>query len=57
MTEITGPKHFDGVLPQPQATAGFYRDITVLAVPNPGDGRLPGPEPLARPVIIACKRR
>ncbi len=41
-TEITGPKKFEGVLPQPHTTADYYRDITVLAFPSVGDDRLPG---------------
>ena len=40
-TDLTGPKRFDGRLPQPQADRGFYRDITVLAVPTPGGYRIP----------------
>jgi len=39
-TEIEGPAHFDGALPQPQVVAGFYRDITVLAFPKTGDYRI-----------------
>ena len=38
---ITGPKHYAGVLPRPQAKANFYREITVLAVPDTGNYRLP----------------
>jgi hypothetical protein len=34
-TAIEGPKQFDGVLPQPQAVANYYRDIAVLAFPTP----------------------
>lgn len=40
-TEITGPKHYEGDLPRPQATANFYREIAVLAVPAAEDYRLP----------------
>ncbi len=40
-TEVAGPQRFDGVLPQPQATAGFYRDIAVQAFPAVGDYRIP----------------
>ncbi len=39
-TQITGPKHFEGGLPRPQATANFYREIAVLAVPDLGNYRL-----------------
>jgi hypothetical protein len=41
-TNVEGPKHFKGTLPQPQAVAGYYRDITVLAFPTPGDFRIDG---------------
>jgi hypothetical protein len=34
-TTVEGSGKFDGVLPQPAAVAGYYRDITVLAVPVP----------------------
>ncbi len=40
-TQVEGPKTFDAVLPQPQKVARFYRDITVLAFPAPGDYRIP----------------
>jgi hypothetical protein len=33
-TNVAGPRHFEGGLAQPQATAGFYRDITVQAFPS-----------------------
>jgi hypothetical protein len=36
-TEVSGPKHFDGVLPQPQAVRNYYRDIAVFAFPTPQD--------------------
>jgi hypothetical protein len=36
-TAIEGPRHFEGALPQPEAVANFYRDITVLAFPTPAD--------------------
>ncbi len=39
-TDVEGPKHFDGVLPQPQAIAGYYRDIAVQAFPAPGPYRI-----------------
>ncbi|MCS7253839.1 MAG: glycosyl hydrolase [Armatimonadota bacterium] len=31
---VQGPKRFDGQLPQPPTTAGFYRDIATLAFPT-----------------------
>ena len=40
-TDLEGPKHFEGVLPQPETVAGFYKDITVLAFPTPGTYRIP----------------
>ena len=40
-TELSGPRHFDGKLPQAEANHGFYRDIAVLAFPTPGDYRIP----------------
>ena len=53
-TEVAGPKHFDAVLPRPQATAGFYRDIAVLAVSGAGPRshrrlRIEGGLPATRP--------
>ena len=39
-TNVEGSKRFEGTLPQPQAVAGYYRDITVLAFPTPGDFRI-----------------
>jgi len=39
-TELSGPRKFAGPLRQPQAAAGFYRDITVLAFPAPGKYRI-----------------
>jgi len=39
-TEVAGPRNFTGRLPQPPATAGFYRDIAVLAFPTPGKFRV-----------------
>jgi hypothetical protein len=39
-TNLEGPKRFEGMLPQPQAVAGYYRDITVLAFPTPGEFRI-----------------
>ena len=43
-TEVVGPQRFDDTLAQPQAVAGFYRDIAVLAFPTPGSYRIPGIE-------------
>ncbi|HID23039.1 MAG TPA: glycosyl hydrolase family 43, partial [Planctomycetaceae bacterium] len=34
-TSVEGPRRFDGRLPQPKAVAGYYRDVTVLALPTP----------------------
>ncbi len=34
---VTGPTNFDAALPQPPTTLDFYRDIAVLAYPDPGD--------------------
>ncbi len=34
-TSMEGGKHFDAALPEPQRTANYYRDITVLAFPTP----------------------
>jgi hypothetical protein len=39
-TTLEGPKQFDRMLPQPQAVAGYYRDIAVLAFPTPGEFRI-----------------
>ena len=43
-TEVVGPQRFEGKLAQPEATAGFYRDIAVLACPGVGDYRIPNIE-------------
>ena len=40
-TPVEGPKHFEGVLPQPALVGGYYRDIAVLAFPTPADYRIP----------------
>ncbi len=32
---LSGPRLFSGMLPQPKATNGFYRDIAVVAFPTP----------------------
>ncbi len=34
-TRVEGPRRFGAILPQPQAVKDFYRDIAVLAVPQP----------------------
>jgi len=39
-TNLEGPTRFEGVFPQPQAVAGYYRDITVLAFPTSGAFRI-----------------
>jgi hypothetical protein len=39
-TSVEGPKKFEGALAQPQAVADYYRDITVLAFPTPGEFRI-----------------
>lgn len=39
-TSVEGPKRFEGVLPQPEVVAGYYRDITVLAFPSTGNFRI-----------------
>jgi len=39
-TAVEGPGRFEGPLPQPQAMAGFFRDIVVLAFPAPGAYRI-----------------
>jgi hypothetical protein len=39
-TEISGPRHYEGELAQPNSIAGFYRDIAVLAVPTVGAYRI-----------------
>jgi len=39
-TALEGAQQFDGALPQPETVAGFYRDIAVLAFPEPGSYRI-----------------
>ena len=34
-TFVAGGKHFGGLLPQPPAVRGYYRDVAVLAFPTP----------------------
>jgi hypothetical protein len=41
-TNVTGPLHFEGALPQPKSKANFYRDIAVQAFPATGDYRIEG---------------
>jgi len=36
-TKVRGAQHFAEMLPQPEATLGFYRDIAVLGFPTPAD--------------------
>ncbi len=36
---VTGPRHFEEVLPLPRAMLGFYRDVKVLAYPAVAKGR------------------
>jgi len=40
-TQVEGPRRFEGILPQPQAVAGYYRDVAALAFPTPDDYRIP----------------
>src|SRR5208337_3446910 len=37
--QVTGPADFDAQLPQPPAKLGFYRDIAVLAFPEPASDK------------------
>jgi hypothetical protein len=37
---VTGGRTFSGTLAQPQAVAGYYKDIAVLAFPTPGSFRI-----------------
>ncbi|MCK6500709.1 MAG: hypothetical protein L6Q38_14630, partial [Nitrospira sp.] len=41
-TNVVGPIHFQGLLPQPETIAGHYRDITVLAFPVTASNRIDG---------------
>ncbi len=43
-TDVAGPRRFDGPLPRPEATAGYYRDIAVLAFPKTDAYRIPNIE-------------
>ncbi len=40
-THVTGPASVSIQLPHPPMVAGYYRDVVVLALPNPGDFRIP----------------
>ena len=40
-TQVQGPQQFVGALLQPQAVAGYYKDVRVLAYPTPAEYRLP----------------
>ena len=44
-TQVTGPSRFEGQLPLPRTTAGFYRDIAVQAFRATGDYRIPTSNP------------
>lgn len=35
--QVSGPRHFEEQLPQPEAVCDFYRDIAVLAYPTPAE--------------------
>ena len=39
-TPVEGPKRFEGLLPQPETVARFYRDIAVFAVPAVATNRI-----------------
>ena len=39
-TTLEGSKKFEGTLAKPETVAGYYRDITVLAFPTPGNFRI-----------------
>jgi hypothetical protein len=36
-TTVQGPQHIEQTLPQPEAVAGYYADVAVLAMPTPAD--------------------
>ncbi len=40
-TNVTGPSHFEVVMPKPEVLAGYYQDICVLAFPAVGGYRIP----------------
>ncbi len=40
-TNVTGPCRFEGMLPEPEVVAKFYRDICILAFPKVGSYRIP----------------
>ena len=39
-TQVPGGQRFEGVLPQPDAVAGYYQDVAVLAFESTGDYRI-----------------
>lgn len=39
--QVEGPRHFEGTLAQPEAVAGYYRDIAVLAFPTTDSYQIP----------------
>jgi hypothetical protein len=39
-TNVSGPLHFDAILPQPKARKSFYRDIAIFAFPTPAKSYL-----------------
>ena len=66
-TRVEGGRRFEGVLPLPRSLRGFYRDIAVLAVPEPAgnvriegirgkasfEPQILGPQPAAFPALPA----
>jgi hypothetical protein len=40
-TEVRGPARFAGKLARPETIRDYYRDISVMAFPTPGDYRIP----------------
>jgi len=40
-TRLEGPAHFEAALPQPEAVAGYFADVAVLAYPTPADYTIP----------------
>ncbi len=66
-TRVEGGRRFEGVLPLPRSLHGFYRDIAVLAVPEPPvnvriegirgkasfEPQILGPQPAAFPALPA----
>lgn len=39
-TNLVGPAHFTGLLPQPETVAGYYEDISLVAFPKVGAYRI-----------------